>query len=271
MKTAKKPWISVIVPTRDHLDHLTKCLAALAKAVKKSPKPVEVIVIDGSDDEVATQEVLAKSPLTEVNWTPAEQWWSFSRINNAAATLANGENLLLLNDDCYVPPHFFEDIGPVTADEVLGFLLVYPDGRIQHAGIDIIQGVQPVNVALAASCDWYTPPTRTVATAVALACTLIPKALFDELGGLDVEYNFGMEDVDFCLRAWERGYQVTMVNNIKCTHVANASGALMSSLSPMNSPQYNFNTFHRKWLVDGRLNRVLELVVGDGDRTKNRA
>jgi GT2 family glycosyltransferase len=270
-KASKKPWISVIIPTREHPEMLAKCMKSLAAAVKKSKCWIEIIVIDGDDDPEPVQKVLRAANLDEVNYTVAEGWWNFSRINNHAASLTSGEYLLLLNDDCFVPPTFFDDLGQLSDDEILGFLLIYEDKvRIQHAGIDIIQNCQPVNMGLAIPWPNYSASPRTRVTGVSMACCLVPRRVFDALGGLDVDYNFGLEDVDFSLRAWENGYRVTMCNDIKCVHVGNVSGHLMTSLSPRNSPLYNFQVFHKKWLQSGRLSTVVGLV-GDGDRTENRA
>ncbi len=270
-KVSKSPWISVVVPTREHPEILARCMKSLSAAVKKSDRWIEVLVIDGGDDPEPVQEVLRKADMAEVGYTVAEGWWNYSRINNHAASLTSGEYLLLLNDDCFVPPTFFQDLGVLSDDEVLGFLLVYDDKvRIQHAGIDIIQNCQPVNMGLAVPWPHFNPPPRTRVTGVSMACCLVPRRVFDSLGGLDTEYNFGLEDVDFSLRAWENGFRVTMCNDIKCVHVGNVSGALMSSLSPRNSPLYNFQVFQKKWLQTGRLDTVVGLVA-DGDRTANRA
>ena len=246
-------------------------MKSLAEAGKRSKRWGEILVMDGDDDAETVHEVLRKVDLEQVGWTPVESWWNFSRINNHGASLTSGEYLLLLNDDCFVPPTFFEDLSQLSDDEVLGFLLVYEDKiRIQHAGIDIIQNCQPVNVALAVPLPSFNPPPRTMATGVSMACCLVPRKVFDDLGGLDVEYNFGLEDIDFSLRAWERGYRVIMRNDIKCTHVGNVSGQLMISLSPRNTPQYNFQVFCKKWVHPGRLHTVVGLVA-DGNRTENRA
>ncbi len=44
---------------------------------------------------------------------------------------------------------------------------------------------------------------------VTFACVMIPKAVYDQLGGLDEAYRNGYEDCDFCLRARAAGRRVT--------------------------------------------------------------
>ena len=85
--------------------------------------------------------------------------------------------------------------------------MLYPDGTIQHAGIDLINGVpdhphrlQPADMPAA-----NIPRDLDMVTG---ACLLIRRELFLQLAGFDEVYRNGVEDVDLCLRAREAGYRV---------------------------------------------------------------
>ncbi len=47
---------------------------------------------------------------------------------------------------------------------------------------------------------------------------LVRRAVWRELEGLDERYGFGLEDIDFCLRARQRGWRVLCCNDVDSLH-----------------------------------------------------
>ncbi len=128
--------------------------------------------------------------------------------------------MLLLNDDTEVISGGWLDamLEHAQRPEVgaVGAKLLYPDGRIQHAGVIVgIGSFWEPGVAMH-SYHFYpsdspgyagTLETTTNYSAVTAACTLFRKSLFEELGGFDEEnLPIQFNDVDLCLRMRERGY-----------------------------------------------------------------
>jgi GT2 family glycosyltransferase len=101
---------------------------------------------------------------------------------------------------------------------VVGAVLTYPDGSIQHMGIALGytgiaghpgRGNSPTE-ALPDSCYEF--------SGVTFACALVSKTKFQDIGGLDEDYPFGFNDVDFCLRSAGAGHKNIVCLDARLTH-----------------------------------------------------
>ena len=109
---------------------------------------------------------------------------------------------------------------------VVGALLTYPDGRIQHAGIVMLPtGPTHAHIARPGSFPGYFGSTLTPRnfSAVTAAAMLIRASTFDELDGFDIEFARDFNDVDFCLRARQAGYRIAWTPYAHLTHHEGAS------------------------------------------------
>jgi GT2 family glycosyltransferase len=88
----------------------------------------------------------------------------------------------------------------------VGARLLFPNGEPQHEGIIVgIEGAPAKNVA------WdYFGMGKTVrnVSAVTGACMLVRPEVFLDLGGFEERMGVAFNDVDFCLRAREKGYEI---------------------------------------------------------------
>ncbi|MEW6332647.1 MAG: glycosyltransferase, partial [Thermodesulfobacteriota bacterium] len=133
------PKISIIIPTKDRVDLLKRCIRSIEE--KTLYRNYEVIIVDNASRQADTLEFLAhlqcRSPIYRVvSFTEA---FNFSRLNNVAVRCAVGEHLLFLNNDVEViTPGWLEAmLEHSQRDEVgcVGAKLLYPDGKIQHVGV----------------------------------------------------------------------------------------------------------------------------------------
>jgi O-antigen biosynthesis protein len=257
MKNGRTKKISVLVPTRDHHKQLGSCLANLAVAESETPHAVEVIVLDGSPADDLAKLLESRKGLHDLSWCPVEQWWNFSQIINYGVKQATGEYLLLLNDDCYVSAGVLS-AGVDTLDNnkkvgVCGFLLVSEDSRIQHGGYTItrnpLSDTSPVvSIGAGMPITWYNPPQDEIGVrAVSFACAMLKRELHERLEGLDPGFCFGLEDVDFCLRAAVLGLETRIRTDIRCIHEGGASVDLMAQNFPRASPLSNAGVLRTKW------------------------
>lgn len=207
------PLVTVIIPTRNRLDLLRTCLDGIAATTYPN---LEVIVIDNDSDDPATLAYLSELDLRQVRVLRHPGAFNYSAINNRAASEARGTLLCLLNNDIEVISPDWLAIMATQAlrDEVgaVGAQLLYPDGRIQHAGVVI-----GVGNAAGHAHRFMHPDTEgyfrrhalpQFTMAVTGACLVVSREKFMAVGGLD-EHNFAVayNDVDLCLRLNQRGWQ----------------------------------------------------------------
>ena len=208
------PRITVMIPNKDHTDDLDRCLTSLYQ--NAGYDNFEVLVIENNSADPETERYYAQIPQKFANCRVVryQGGFNFSAINNFGAQFANGEHLLLLNNDIEITSKDFlrellsysqrPDVGAVGAK------LIYPDNEIQHAGV--IMGINgsaghshkghPAD----AVGDMYRLVTTQDFMAVTGACLMTKTALYCEMGGLDEEkFAVAYNDVDYCLKLWKKG------------------------------------------------------------------
>lgn len=223
-----RPLVSIIIPTRDKHHFLEQAIHSILERTEYDP--YEIIVVDNdSRDPEAVRFLDSLGPPCRVLRSPGV--FNFSALNNMAAQHAKGEQLLLLNNDVEVHrPDWLSallehaqrpDVGAVGAK------LLYPDGRIQHAGVIVGLG----GAAGHAFRFWPGQPTQSPrlpdllrnCSAVTAACMMIPRAVFEQVGGFDERLRVVLNDVDLCLRIREAGYRIVYTPFALLTHYEGAS------------------------------------------------
>ena len=230
-----EPLVSILIPNMDHTDDLEKCLSSLYK--KNTWRNFEVIVIENNSKEAATFDYYKKItgpdgyPGCKVVEYKAQGGFNFSAINNFGRKAAQGDYLLLLNNDVevinreWLTEMLMQASRPGVA--MCGAMLYSPDDTIQHAGI--VTGLG----GYAGHSHKYRPRTSggymfraaTVQdfSAVTAACLLVRTEVFDALNGLDEGFTVAFNDVDFCLRARRAGWRVVWTPYAQLYHYESKS------------------------------------------------
>lgn len=205
--------VSIIIPTRDGLSMLRRCLAAVERTHHAD---FEIAIVDNGSRDAAT---LAFLDATAHQVIRAPGPFNFSRLNNHAVPQTTGRYLVFLNDDT-------EPCGPdwlqaleehAQRAEVgaVGAKLLYADGRIQHAGIAVGIG------GLAGHPHRFRPDApdgiRNV-SAVTAACLMMRRESFEAIGGFDERLPVNSNDVDLCLRLRARGHLVVYTPHAVLRH-----------------------------------------------------
>jgi len=222
-----EPKVSVIIPTRDNVPYLKRCLESFERLTDY--RNYELLVIDNNSRYAETMQYLDSLPHRVI---PFREPFNYSRINNFAVSHATGEYVLLLNDDTEMSSGGWLEamLEHAQRPEVgaVGARLLYPDGRIQHAGVIVGVG-SPWEPGVAmhshhfysSESPGYAGALMTTAdySAVTAACMLLRKSVFDEVGGFEEEnLPIQFNDVDLCLRIRERGYYVVYTPYAELLH-----------------------------------------------------
>lgn len=235
---ASCPRVSVIIPTRDRAELLRVCLDGL---LHNTDYPaLEVLIVDNDSREasaLALLEELQRDPRVRVLRVGGP--FNYSDLNNQAAAQANGEVLLLLNNDVTVisPGWLKAMVAQAIRPEVgaVGARLLYANGLVQHAGVVLGAGVAPgggrgfaahLHLGAARADHGYMGNLRLArnVSAVTGACLALRRSIFEEVGGLDAErLKVAFNDVDLCLKIRAKGYQVIWTPLAELYHLESAS------------------------------------------------
>jgi len=238
-KPVGKPQVSIIIPLYNASALTRACLAAIDEHTAKHT--IELILIDNaSTDE--TPQLLQTLP-SIVKIIRNKKNLGFARACNQGAMAARGEFLLFLNNDTKVTNGWLDPLlktirQPRTG--VVGCKLLYPDDRIQHAGISLINGI-PDHPYRYEKADHPATCSVTEMDMVTGACFLIPRELFINLRGFDEIYKNGVEDVDLCLRVRQAGYRIIyQPETIIYHHEGQSAGRF-------NHVKDNLSIFLKRW------------------------
>jgi len=223
------PRVALLIPTRDRLDLLRDCITSIEE--RTDYDNWEIVILDNDSREPDTLDYFAATPHRVIS-VPGE--FNFSRIVNRGVEEVDADCVVLLNNDIIVvtPDWLHELVGSLALRDVgaVGAKLVYPDGRIQHAGVTM--GIHGLTAhAFDGHPDRFSPlepgyfahVMRNV-SAVTAACLITRRDTYLEVGGFD-EQDLGVawNDTDFCLRLIERGQRIVMNPHAELIHVGSAS------------------------------------------------
>jgi GT2 family glycosyltransferase len=217
------PLVSIVIPTRDRPDLLARCLRSIRERTAYSR--IEIVVVDNGSTDPETTRLLERVGRRErVVRMPGPFNWS--RLSNAGASAATGDLLLFLNDDVEaIEPGWLEAmVEHAQRDEVgaVGARLLFPDGRIQHAGVLIGVGGVATHAFLGLPADQptYVRLAEVVrnCSAVTGACLMTSGEAFRSVGGFDERFRVAFGDVDYCLRLRERDRLVVYTPHATLLH-----------------------------------------------------
>lgn len=215
------PTVAILIPTRDRLELLERCLASLRRTTYGN---YEVVVVD---NDSAEPEAVAALGHRTLRISTGERF-DFARLVNEAVGEIDTELVLLLNNDTEVLDGRWLSrlVGHSLATGVgaVGARLLFGNRTVQHAGVvhGVAHGLAGHAFAGLPADDpgylSYATATRNCA-AVTGACLLTPRALFLELGGFDEErFPVSYNDVDYCHRLVDAGYRVVYCAEAELLH-----------------------------------------------------
>lgn len=254
-KVIGNPKITILIPNKDHVKDLENCINSILKLT--TYKNYEIIVIENNSTSKVTFEYynkISKIEKIKVLYYPNQEF-NYSKIINYGVKNTDSEYVLQLNNDT-------ELITPNWLDQFLGFAqrqdvgivgakLYYPDNTIQHAGVIVgINGTAghilknlPRKKKAYFSRESYVQNF----SAVTGACLFAKRKIYNEVGYMDENLKIAFNDIDFCLKAREKGYLIVWTPHIELKHFESKSRGYENSNEKQQRFSMEKSLFEKKW------------------------
>ena len=238
---------------KDQVESLDKCLESIEKS---SYKNYEIIIVENNSTEDETFAYYKKIESDKIRIVYWSDEFNYSAINNFGVKHARGDYLLLLNNDVEViTTDWLEELTANCQRKdvgIVGARLYYPDDTIQHAGIVIgiggVAGALFVGMPRMFTGYLHKAAIQQDLSAVTAACMMVKRSVYEELGGLEEELKVAFNDVDFCLRAREKGYLVVYDPNVELYHFESKSRGMEDSKEKIRRFQNEIEYMRSHWL-----------------------
>ena len=220
--------LSVIIPTNfsknsDGEFFILKCLESINKYATTANFKVYLMVEerDHKPYDILFDDIAYRFQISKIVYRNPE--FNFSKVINYGVSQVSSEFVLILNDDVYFASkfdfscplnHLVNDSGGSV-----GIRLLYPDQKIQHAGIYFINGA-PQHWLYGSNKDYLLAShsyCKEVSGSTG-AFLLFRKNLFERIGGMDEDFHLDYNDVDVCLKFEESGYKNILCSDITAYH-----------------------------------------------------
>ena len=214
--------VTIVMPTYGDPSTTMDAVARLQRTLR--PRAARIVIVDdGSAPEHQERLRALAGGDVEVELSPENRGYAAS-VNRGLARAGHGHDIVVLNNDVIARRGWLEALQHAAYRDrtgVVGPMLLYPDGRIQAAGAHRNLGAP----------EWFDHryrfkrpghgPANVPDTALAVtgACMYLRRALIDDIGLFDEGFPMAYEDVDYCLRAWEAGWEVRYEPDSRLTHV----------------------------------------------------
>ena len=209
------PKISIVIANKDHEQDLRRCISSIIE--KSTYDNYEIIVVENNSETPEIKKYYEELKENErIKIITFEGSFNYSAVNNLGVKAAEGEYILLLNNDTQViTVNWMEELLMYAQREDVGAVgakLYYGDKTIQHAGVVLGLGAHRT-----AGHSHYMQHRENLGymgrlcytqnvSAVTGACLMVSKELFEKAGGLDESFAISLNDVDFCIKLREMGY-----------------------------------------------------------------
>jgi len=231
------PDVSVLIISYNTKDLTIACLQSLY--TETALARFEVIVVDNASSDGSARAIGERFP--DVRLVEPGANLGFAKANNLAAKSARGRYLLLLNPDTVVLQGAVDTLvafaEELKAPAIVGGRTLHADGTLNHAscwgrptlwstlcyafGLSVL-GRYHVLFDPETMRTWKRDSVREV-DIISGCLLLIPRTLWDALGGFDPAFDMYAEDFDLCLRARDMGVRCVLCPEGEIIHYGSAS------------------------------------------------
>jgi GT2 family glycosyltransferase len=254
-KVIGEPTVSIIIPNKDGLRYLKKCITSILQ--KTTYKNYEILIVENNSTDPKTfnyYKKLEKNKKIKVLHYP-EKGFNYSKIINFGVRHSEAEFVVQLNNDTQIktPSWLEEMLGFAQREDVgaVGAKLLYPYGRIQHAGI--VFGIHTVAghlfKGLPTRFFGYFRREDTIQnfSAVTGACLMSRKSIYPEVGYMDETFPVAFNDLDFCLKIRELGKLIVYNPFVELIHDESKTRGYEDSPEKQKRFNEDIKRFLSKW------------------------
>ncbi len=250
------PKISIVIANKDHESDLRRCITSILE--KSTYDNYEIIVVENNSETPEIWEYYEKLRGDgRVKVVTYEGSFNYSAVNNLGVREAEGEYILLLNNDTQViTVNWMEELLMYAQREDVGAVgakLYYGDKTIQHAGVVLALGAHRT-----AGHSHYGQHRENLGymgrlcyaqnvSAVTGACLMVAKELYWKVGGLDESFAVSLNDVDFCIKLREAGYLNVFTPFAELYHFESVSRGLDDQGEKAERYEEESARFRAKW------------------------
>jgi len=197
--------LSIIIVNYNGEKYLKECLGSVYARTRKSS--FEVIFVDNNSTDLSVE--LVKSKFRQVKIIENRSNLGFCKANNQGIAVSEGKYIVLLNTDTIIEEGAldilvkFMNASPKAG--ACGPKLLNPDGSPQHQG------------GLFARRFWLSDKPSKVSYVVG-ACLLVRREVVDIVGGLDENFFFSNDDLDWCRRIRKTGWDIYFIPQARVIH-----------------------------------------------------
>jgi len=249
---------SIVVITYQSAGYVGACLRSIQA---HADLPTETIVVDNDSSDATLDEASAAHPAATI--VPLEVNTGFAAASNVGAAQARGRYILFLNPDAELIdgtlPRMADylDANPHVA--AVGPRLVYGDGSPQDNAFAYPS-------LLMTWLEFFPRPGRLLGTRLngrlqsrdggpisithpLGACMLVRREAWADVGPFDRGFFLYCEEVDWCVRARERGWDIVHLPAATAIHHGgrSAAAAPAASLTHLYASRTRLHRKHRSW------------------------
>lgn len=213
--------ITIIIVSWKVKDLLDKCLASIKTA--RGNYQLEIFVVDNGSADGTVEMIREKYP--EVKLLASQENLGFAKANNLALSQAKGEFVLLLNPDTEITADNLEQSVKFISSHpkcgAMGPKMRYCDGRLQPS-VRRLPTLWPI-ILMLLKIPKLLPRLKAIEKYLAKdfdydkaqaveqimgAYMFLPQAVISEVGNLDERFFIWFEEVDYCRRLKDAGYEI---------------------------------------------------------------
>jgi len=238
--------IDIIIPTHNNVEGLKTCIEGLQQT---DYPQFNILIIANRCSEPVNEFLKTLQSYPQIKILVNEEAFNWSSLNNQAVKAGNSPLLLFLNDDVEMRnAAWLRDMNQyLYLDGVgaVGATLYYPNGKLQHNGIETNRQWVARNIA-----EWGAKNplriTRNVSAATG-ACLLTKRSVWEQVGEFDEKFAVAYNDVDFCLAVRRQGLRIVQATNVELIHHEHFTYGTIDNPEKKALLQKEANLMREKW------------------------